>query len=73
MPAAAQLSGVAFFLVAALGASAVVSAYLGALYGAAGGTVLLAARAAQAQQRLQGAEQARRREQLRARQGAHTD
>ena len=38
----AQLSGLAFFLVAALAAVAVVTLYLGALYGAAGGTVVLA-------------------------------
>ena len=43
-----------FFCVAALGAIAVVSLYLGALYGAAGGTVVLAARAALAQARLLG-------------------
>ena len=55
---------------AALGACAVVSLYLGALYGAAGGTVVLAARAAQAQHRLQGGAQQRRREHL---QGAHYD
>jgi hypothetical protein len=46
--------------VAALGAAAVVSLYLGALYGAAGGTVVLATRAAHAQQRLQAAAQQRR-------------
>ena len=58
-----QLSGVLFFFVAALGAIAVVSLYLGALYGAAGGTVVLAARAAQAQARLQGGPGAQQRRQ----------
>lgn len=55
---------------AALGASAVVALYLGALYGAAGGTVVLASRAAHAQQRLQAGAQQRRREHL---QGRHQD
>jgi hypothetical protein len=50
-----QLSGVLFFLVASLAASSVVSAYLGALYGVAGGTIYLTAKAASAQARLQDA------------------
>ena len=64
-----------FFCVAALGAVAVVSLYLGALYGAAGGTVVLAARVAQAQARLQGPAAQRRRQHLQgARYGrAHGD
>ena len=53
-----------FFCVAVLGAVAVVSLYLGALNGAAGGTMVLAARAAQAQARLQGGAQQRARQHL---------
>ena len=54
-----------FFAVASLGASSVVGAYLGALYGVAGGTVYLAGRAAVANARLEDTRRAARAQQLR--------